>query len=162
MKKRTKVGLIGGIIFIILTLPSYAMYFVPQNYVFIFSCWSCLLHLSIFPVVGVFSVRNSPYLNDLKQVSKDSALAGLLTGSIFGTMAFINSIIASSIGLTGKYVQSLPIESRELLSRTGFDTLFSLRGQIVIMLCTIPITIGFGVLLSVLGGIVYRSIKKDK
>lgn len=162
MEKRTKVGLFGGIIFIILTLPSYAMYFVPQNYVYFFSCWSCLLHLSIFPVVGVFSVRNSPNLNDLKQVSKDSALAGLITGTIFGAMAFINAVIASSIGLTGRYVQNLPLESQRFLSRTGFDTLFSLRGQIVIMLCTIPITIGFGVLLSVLGGIVFRSIKKDK
>lgn len=162
MKKRAKVGLLGGIILIVLTLPSYAMYFVPQKYVFIFSCWSCLLHLSIFPGVGALAVRNSPTLNDLKQVSIDSALAGLLTGTIFGVMAFINSIIVSAFGLTGKYVQNLPYESQEMLAQTGFDTLFSLRGQIVIMLCSVPITIGFGVLLSILGGILYRSIKKAK
>jgi hypothetical protein len=162
MKKRARAGIIGGILFIVLTLPSYAMYFVPQNYVLIFSCWSCLLHLTIFPAVGVFSVRNSPSLNDLKQVSKDSALAGVIAGAIFGTMAFINSIVTSLLGLTERYAQNLPLESQELLSQTGFDFVYTLQGQIAIMLCTIPITIGFGVLLSVLGGIVYRSIKKGK
>ena len=161
MKRRTKVGLIGGISFIALTLPSYAMYFVPQTYVYFFSCWSCLLHLTIYPIVGIFSVRNSSNLNDLKQAAIDSALAGLITGTIFGAMAFINSIIASVFGLTGRYVQNLPLESQEILSQTGFDILYSLWGQIGIMLCSIPITVGFGALLSVVGGIVYRSIKKE-
>lgn len=161
MKKRTKIGIYGGVAYILLTLPSYGVYFVPQEFAPLFSCWSCLLILILFPTVGAFAASSTSPPRDGKQGSKDGAIAGFITGSIFGTMALINSIIVSSLGIPQRYIQQLPPESQEILTQSGIDALYSVGGQIAIMLCAIPVTIGLGVMLSTLGGLIYSSLRKD-
>lgn len=162
MDKKTKIGLLGGAAYIVLSLPIYAMYFVPQELTCLFSCWSCLLPLSIYPAVGAFTAAAVQPPRESQMVAKESAVAGLIASGLFGIMSFINSIILSSLGITQRYIQQLPFESRQLLNETGLDSLYTLGGQIAIMLCVIPITIGFGVLLSTIGGVVYAAIRKDK
>ena len=161
MKKRTKIGIIGGIAYIVLTLLSYGMLFVPQLMP-IFSYWDWILLIIIFPAVGAYTSSYIRPPRDRKQVSKESAIAGLITGSICGAMALMNPIIVSSLGLTQRYFQLLPLESQELLAQSGVDSLFTLGGQVEIMLCVISVIIVFGVLLSTLGGLVYSSLRKDE
>jgi hypothetical protein len=160
MKKRTRIGVIGGIVYVVLTLPNHAVYFVPQDLSCIFSCWACLLPITIFPAVGAFTAASIEAPCEPKEASKDSAVAGFIAGSIFGAMTFINSIIVTSLRLPERYLQQLPPESQEILTRTGIDSLYSFTGQITVMICAIPITIGVGVLLSTLSGLVYSSIRE--
>ena len=162
MKKRTKIGIIGGIAYIVLKLLSYGLLFGPQELMPIFSYLSYILLIIIFPAVGAYTSSCIRPPRDRKQVSKESAIAGLITGSICGAMVLMNPIIVSSLGLTQQYFQLLSLEAQEFLAQSGVDSLFTWGGQVEIILCVISVIIVFGVLLSTLGGLVYSSLRKDE
>jgi hypothetical protein len=161
MRAWLKAGILGGILQVALTLPAFAIYVLPEDTGLIVSLCVCLPFFLLYPAIGSLASYWLTPPRTIRQGAITGSLAGLLAASIDGVITTLLSIIIAVMGLPQRYLQQLSPDTLEALRRSGMDSLFTVSGQIVASLCTVPIHILFGVVFGCVGGMLYAAMKKD-
>jgi hypothetical protein len=162
MRPWIKAGVAGGVLQIVFTLPILLFYFLPIGIGLIFalcvSCFFCLL----YPVPGILGAYWTPVPRTTSQAAKTGALAGLLATGIDSVATLILVLITSLLGLTERYVEQFIPNATEIIQQSGSGFWFSTGGQLLQAGITLIFHVIIGVILSVLGGMIFVAIRKEK
>jgi hypothetical protein len=161
MKPWIKAGVLGGILQIIFTLPILFFYALPLGIGSLFSLCVCCLFFLTYPVPGILVAHWLPSERETGQIVRNGALAGLLATGIdsVGTLLLVLGI--SLTGLNERYIQQVMPEAMEILRQSGMEFWFSTGGQLLQTSIGSIFHIVTGVLLSILGSVIYVAMKKD-
>jgi hypothetical protein len=161
MRAWVKAGVIGGIIQILLTIPTPVIYLLPADAGSIVSLCICLPFFFSYPVVGILAAHWLTPPRDTRQGAIAGSQAGLLAAGIDSVATGMLTIIIALLGLPQRYLDQLTPEMLEAVQRSGMESMFTTGGQIVTTLCSLPIHALLGVVFGCVGGLIYAAVKKD-
>lgn len=158
MRAGIKSGLIFGVIFIITTLPSLGLRFLPDNtFLALLSSLNCCLYLIIYPGSGVVaSYLLSPPRNPSSS-AVEGAIAGGIATAVQGSFALLTSIIFIAAGIE----ISIPPESQAILEETGLQFLFTPAGQILSICFSLAFSLVISATMAAIGGALHAAVQKD-
>lgn len=159
MKPWVKAGIIGGVLQILFTLPSFALIYLPIGIGGAISLIACCLFFFLYPLPGVLDVHWSAESRAERNVIFAGALAGLLATVIDSIATFLLIWLVSATGGFEKYLQTaMPVEM-EMINQSGIGFLFSTASILLQTSIGLIFHIVTGVVLSAFGGLVYAGMK---
>lgn len=160
MKASTKAGVVGGILQIMFTLPILLFYVMPVGLGFLFSLCVCSLFFLVYPVPGVLAVHWMPPPRETGQILRNGALAGLIA-TVIDSLATLLLVLGVAVtGINERYIERIMPNAMEILRQNGMEFWFSTGGQLLQTGVSLIFHIITGVLLSILGGIIYDALRK--
>jgi hypothetical protein len=151
-----RAGLIGAGILVVVNLLS----LIP-----IIATCSWLIELAALAGVGALAAYYIPPRREGGPAAGQGALAGLVAGVIAGIVATILAPVSfATSGGTAAVLNSLPPETVQQLSQSGFDLATVVNaGTVATMtaLCCLPGGLIVGAILGALGGLVYAAVKPE-
>lgn len=161
MKPWIKAGVMGGIVQIVFTLPILLIYVLPVGIgMFVSFCFCCFFFL-LYPVPGILGAYWMPSPRATGQVAVTGALAGLLATVLDGIATLLLVLVTAQTGLTERYIEGIMPNANEILQQSGMEFWLSTGGQLLQTGISLIFHVITGVILSVLGGIIYVSVKKE-
>lgn len=161
MKPWVKAGIASGILQIIFTLPILLVYILPVGIGSLFALCVCSFFFLSYPVPGILAAYWLPSPRDTGQIVKSGALAGLLATGIDSIATLLLVLGISLTGLNERYIEQMMPNAMEVLQQSGMEFWFSTGGQLLQTAVGSIIHMITGVLLSILGGIIYIAVKKE-
>ncbi len=159
MKPWIKAGIVGGILQIIFTLPSFAAFYLPLGIGGTLSLCTCCLFFLLYPLPGVLDVHWSPEQRTEGKLAFAGALAGLLAAGIDSVATLLLVVALSLSGGFERYLQQAIPNEMEMFRQTGMDFMFSTGGLLVQTGIGLIFHILTAVVLSALGSLVYAGMK---
>ncbi len=159
MKPWIKAGLIGGILQIAFTLPSFAAFYLPLGIGGLLSSLACCLFLFLYPLPGILEVYWSREVRGEGKIIFAGALAGLLAGGLDGIATLLLVWIASVTGGFVGYLQKAMPNEMELIDQAGLGFMFSTPGLLVQTSLALLFHIFSVVVISALAGLIYSGMK---
>jgi hypothetical protein len=154
-----KAGLIGGILQIVFTLPSFAAFYLPLGIGGILSSFACCLFLFLYPLPGVMEAYWSKDVRGEGKIILNGALAGLLATGLDGIITLLLVWIASVTGGFTGYLQRAMPNEMDLIDQAGLGFMFSTPSLLVQTSLALLFHIFSGVVVSALAGLVYSGMK---
>jgi hypothetical protein len=159
MKPWIKAGLIGGILQIIFTLPSFAAIYLPLGIGGVLSLLTCCLFFFLYPLPGILEAYWSPDARGEGKIIYAGARAGLLATSLDGIAAFLLMFLVSVTGGIDRYLRTAMPNEMEMIERSGMAFLFSTGSLLAQTAVGLIFHIFSGVVVSALAGLVYSGMK---
>lgn len=131
MRAWVKAGIIGGIIQILLTIPTPVIYLLPADTGSIVSLCICLSFFFSYPVAGILAAHWLTPPRETRQGAIAGSLAGLLAAGIDSVATVILTIIIALLGLPQRYLDQLTPDMLEAVQKSGMESVFTTGGQIV-------------------------------
>jgi hypothetical protein len=151
-----RAGLIGAGVLVVISLLS----LIP-----IVGLCSWLLQLAALAGAGALAAYYIPPRREGGPAAGQGALAGLIAGVIAGIVSTILAPVSfATSGGTAAVINSLPPETLQQLSQSGFDLASVVNAgtvATVTALCCLPGGLIVGALLGALGGLVYAAVKPE-
>jgi len=122
----------------------------------------CCFYFLLYPVPGILAAHWMPVPRETSQVAITGALAGLLATVIGSIATLLLTLGVSLAGLNERYVEQIVPNAQEILRQNGMGFWFSMEGQLLQVGISLIFHIITGVVLSVLGGIIYAAIRKER
>jgi hypothetical protein len=161
MKLWIKAGVLGGVLQIIFTLPILLFYALPVGIGSLFSLCVCCFFFLIYPVPGILVAHWLPAPRETGQIVRSGALAGLLATGIDSLATLLLVLGLSLTGITERYIERIMPNAMEILQQSGMEFWFSTGGQLLQTSFYLIFHIITGILLSILGGVIYTGIRKE-
>jgi hypothetical protein len=159
MKPWIKAGLIGGILQIVFTLPSFAAFYLPLGIGGLLSTLACCAFLFLYPLPGVLEAHWSRDARGEGKIVLGSAMAGFLATGLDGIFTFLLVWIASASGGITRYLQKAMPNEMDLIDQSGMGFMFETPALLVQLSLGILFHIFSGVVVSALAGLVYSGMK---
>lgn len=160
MKPWVKAGIWGGILQIVFTAPIILIYFLPVGIGSFVALCTCCLFLFTYPVPGILCIHWTPLPQIQDQGIKTSAFAGLLATGLDSIATLLLVLGVSIAGLNEKYIGQFMPNVQESVDQSGLGFWFSTSGVLLQSCFSLIFHIVFGTIISVLGGMIYSSMKK--
>jgi hypothetical protein len=161
MKPWVKAGTVGGILQIVFTLPIILIYFLPLGAGTLVALCTCCLFLLTYLVPGVLGVYWTPPPLTSNDGIRIGALAGLLATILDSLVTLLLVLIISLAGLNDRYLAQFIPNAQEIIQQSNLGFWFSTGGMLLQTCFSLIFHIVFGVVISVLGAMVYFSVKKN-
>ncbi len=159
MKPWIKAGIVGGILQIVFTLPSFAAFYLPLAVGGLLSILSLCFFLFLYPLPGGLDVHWTVEPRTERQSMVAGALAGLLSTIIYGAATLIMVIVLSLTGGFEAYLRRLMPEVMDLIQESGMSFLFSTGVLLAEMSILLLFHVFLVVAISTLGSVVYAGAK---
>jgi hypothetical protein len=159
MKPWIKAGLVGGILQIVFTLPSFAAFYLPLGIGGMLSSLTCCLFLFLYPLPGILEAYWTRDARGEGKIIFAGALAGLLATGLDGIVTLLLIWVASvSGGFTGYLQKAMPNEM-DLIDQAGLTFMFETPALLIQAGFGLLFHIFSGVVVSALAGLVYSGMK---
>jgi hypothetical protein len=159
MKPWIKAGLIGGILQIIFTLPSFAVLYLPLGIGGMLSSLACCVFLFLYPLPGILEAYWSRDLRGEGKIIFAGALAGLLATGLSSIITFLLVWVASASGGFTDYLQKAMPSEMDLIDQAGMGFMFETPALLIQTVLGLLFHIFSGVVVSALAGLVYSGMK---
>lgn len=159
MKPWIKAGLIGGILQIVFTLPSFAALYLPPGMGGLLGTLTCCLFLFLYPLPGILEAHWFREIRGEGKVMLAGALAGLFATGLDGFVTLLLVLIASITGGFDGYLRSVMPNEMNLIDQAGMGFMFSTTSLLIQTSIGLLFHIFSGVVVSALAGLVYSGMK---
>ena len=161
MKPWVKAGVVGGILQVIFTLPIMLIYFLPLGVGSLLAVCVCSFFFLLYPVPGILGLHWTPSPRNTSQGATVGALAGLLATGIDSIATLLLVLATSLLGLNERYIEQIMPNAMDVIRQQGMEFWFSTGGMLLQTAISLIFHIITGVILSILGGVIYVAIKKE-
>lgn len=158
MRAGIKAGLIFGVIFIIITLPSILTRIWPDSpLVPLVGFLNCCLFFTVYPGTGILASYLLPPPRTPGSSAQEGAIAGVVAIVLQGSFATLVNLIFVAIG----FEQPVPPETQAMLEEIGVEFLLTPTGQLLAgcvgILWSMILAVGIGSI----SGALHAVIQKD-
>jgi hypothetical protein len=159
MKPWIKAGLIGGILQIVFTLPSFAALYLPLGIGGMLSSLACCLFLFLYPLPGILEAYWSRDVRGEGKIIFAGALAGLLATGLNSIVTLLLIWVASASGGFTDYLQKAMPNEMDLINQAGLAFMFETPALLIQAGFGLLFHVFSGVVVSALAGLVYSGMK---